>query len=944
MQTTPVFPLLILLSVPLAAVSEPTVPVARDAADSAARVRRTLAAGPATMRDLAEDEPGALFAGDVAAPAGRYRLHAPVAVHPLGDPATAWLMTQLRAGNAERTFNVLSLAAADEFADLTLDFMAQDGETPVAVHWTFEGKHASVARARSTETPTEPGFELSPEALDDETEVLDDLEGKDSLRPIERARLIKTCLMLREVHVEPLSPVAIAAVRTDKITYKRGEQGRAMVELHNAGAAPQTVSLAAEVVGGLERKWPVRTETVSVPAGGVRSWEATFGTEAMEWGCALHVAATVDGFPPETGTAVFSVPNHFWDVAIMGTCPAQMTRGFASMAAARQAAAQLREQGYTGFEAYFWAPCDFLDYTPETERFFSGQTAYVQSIAGTRNLIAACHELGIAATFYANLWGGSGEPAFEVMRRHPDWFGHANFHSGALDDAALMTAGIIRGPGHKVWSYNQLNDRAGMGLFDYHVEEILGARRMFGWDGIRYDSYYSAAWTIKAMTHIRERMRKEVPEFLFGYNAFADAEYRAGAMDSLSGGMVMAEGLRIGPGSRVLDYVRALDSWRAVAWPYGAAIGPLYGFTGGPEGAQPSPLDHILVASAILAAGAHPYYNRLGGPTGEHPAFALRYAELLFDTRQRNPRDPDRLVKFPDGVDPLAWRALLRTVSPGGDRRRLVLHVLNIPEDATLGDLAMRCARPLRNVPVRFELPEDSTVSGAWLLQAVPGVSQHPLPVAAEGRTVMVTLPEVRFYGVVVLEFTAKTPIPEALDAKTARDYQRDPIRDWWVIGPFPSDAKLSGFDAVYPPEKGVDLKAAYKGIDGKETAWSRRPRPAPTSVDFVQQWPGAPATAVAYAWTRLVSDRERDVWLYTGSDDTLTVWWNGEKALSLKTARPVVADSERTKVRLKKGVNTALVKVCQLGGGWGFVMRLGDENGRPAMNGVTVVSKGSGM
>jgi hypothetical protein len=917
----------------------PEVPLAANRADSEARMQQ--AAKSAYLRDLAEENVGTIYSGKFTAPAGRYRLHASVSVRPLNDMTTAWLTLALQAGNAGRGFDSLTFGLPDEFTDLTLDFTTAGGDTPVTVTWSFPGDVAATARKKSMDLPMGPAHGTDgtgPEKKDDLLSV-DDPEAR---LPLERAAAMKQCLMMSDIHVEPLSPVSVTALRADKITYTRGETGQSSFELRNASPAAQTVALAVEVEGGFDKSWPVRTETVTVPAGGTLAWKGAFDTKALSWGCALRATATVQGYPPETGTAIFAVPDHFWDVSIMATCPGQMTYGYTTMEGARQAAMQLKDEGYTGFEAYFWAPCDLLDYTPDTETFYSGQTAYIQTITGTRNLIAACHELGIKATFYANLWGGSGEPAFEIMRQHPDWFGSANFHSGALDDAALMTAGLIRGPGHKIWSYNQLNAQAGMPLFDWHVQEILGARKMFGWDGIRYDSYYSAPWTIKAMTHIRDRMNREAPDFLFGYNAFADAEFRVGAMDSISNGMIMAEGARIGPGSKAADFLHALNYWRELSWTYGSAIGPLYGFTGGPEGARPTPLDHILIASIFMAVGGHPYYNLLGGSVGEYPAFALRYAEAVYDTRLRDVASPEKVVAFGNNADPLLWRELVRTCAAGEGRQRLVLHVVNASNETVLGASDMKHLPPLRHVPVRFTLPAGAKPAGAWLLQAYPTVSRQALPVAVDGSAVTLTLPEVRFYGVVVLEFDSKTPLATKTDVRVARELQLKTVQDWWVLGPLAGDMQFSGFETVFPPESGVDLKASYKGSEGGDVTWVRRPPPAvpspsALSIDFLEQWPGFSKPGVAFAYTRIVSDQERDAFFYTGSDDTITIWLNGEKVQNLKTARPMIADSERIKILLKKGVNTLLVKVCQGYGGWSFVLRLADENGIPVTDGIIV-------
>jgi len=91
-----------------------------------------------------------------------------------------------------------------------------------------------------------------------------------------------------------------------------------------------------------------------------------------------------------------------------------------------------------------------------------------------------------------------------------------------------------------------------------------------------------------------------------------------------------------------------------------------------------------------------------------------------------------------------------------------------------------------------------------------------------------------------------------------------------------------------------------------------------------------------AYALTRVVSDQDRTATLYTGSDDTISVWVNGKSVLAKEVYRGATPDSERTGIALKKGVNTILVKVCQGTGGWAFYARLGDEYGLPLTEGVT--------
>jgi hypothetical protein len=55
------------------------------------------------------------------------------------------------------------------------------------------------------------------------------------------------------------------------------------------------------------------------------------------------------------------------------------------------------------------------------------------------------------------------------------------------------------------------------------------------------------------------------------------------------------------------------------------------------------------------------------------------------------------------------------------------------------------------------------------------------------------------------------------------------------------------------------------------------------------------------------------------GSDDTLTVWLNGEKVLAENVYRPAGPDQNQVTLKLKAGMNRLLLKICQGQGEWAF-------------------------
>jgi hypothetical protein len=168
-------------------------------------------------------------------------------------------------------------------------------------------------------------------------------------------------------------------------------------------------------------------------------------------------------------------------------------------------------------------------------------------------------------------------------------------------------------------------------------------------------------------------------------------------------------------------------------------------------------------------------------------------------------------------------------------------------------------------------------------------------------------------------------------------------LRDWFVIGPF--DAKdMSGFKTVYPPEEKVDLTAEYDGKQ-KKVGWKRFTvaEPAPAAFNdkglivSVREPLGDADDAVAYATTAFRVTAESEVEFRGAADDNFTVWVNGQRVFGFEEYRNGVRlDRHRFRVKLKAGVNTVLVKVCQAPRdptnpepNWEFLLRIVDETGK---------------
>jgi hypothetical protein len=133
----------------------------------------------------------------------------------------------------------------------------------------------------------------------------------------------------------------------------------------------------------------------------------------------------------------------------------------------------------------------------------------------------------------------------------------------------------------------------------------------------------------------------------------------------------------------------------------------------------------------------------------------------------------------------------------------------------------------------------------------------------------------------------------------------------WHVIGPF-DNAERKGFDTAFPPEKEVNLEAAYDG-KGQPVKW----QPFESAdeygkLDFNKPL-GMQKEATAYAVTTFYSPVEREAELRLGCKNAWKVWLNGELLFGRdEYHRGQQMDQYKLRCRLRPGSNTVLVKCCQ--------------------------------
>ena len=160
-------------------------------------------------------------------------------------------------------------------------------------------------------------------------------------------------------------------------------------------------------------------------------------------------------------------------------------------------------------------------------------------------------------------------------------------------------------------------------------------------------------------------------------------------------------------------------------------------------------------------------------------------------------------------------------------------------------------------------------------------------------------------------------------------------VTRWQVIGPF-DNAGGGGFDRVYPPEEGIDLKASLPGKSGPVRWQELTTRDDYGKVDLNQPFTALKGVA-GYAYAEVVGDTERPVEIRLGTKNGWKVWWNGRFLFGRdEYHRGAEIDQYRLPVVLKPGRNTLLVKLCQNEQTedwtveWEFQLRITDALGTP--------------
>jgi len=157
---------------------------------------------------------------------------------------------------------------------------------------------------------------------------------------------------------------------------------------------------------------------------------------------------------------------------------------------------------------------------------------------------------------------------------------------------------------------------------------------------------------------------------------------------------------------------------------------------------------------------------------------------------------------------------------------------------------------------------------------------------------------------------------------------QRGCLTNWWVLGPFPNRERATKNDFV-PVGERIDLAKTVQ--DGDQTlAWKYAPVDDPMGLLDFERTVARMDNCGAYAYAEIESDRDQDVLLKIGSDDSVFCWLNGRLVHAWDGNRGWGEDQDIVEAHLNVGTNTVLCKVINGGAQWSLSVRITDPDGKP--------------
>ncbi|MCX7430952.1 MAG: hypothetical protein NTY17_08120 [Planctomycetia bacterium] len=626
----------------------------------------------------------------------------------------------------------------------------------------------------------------------------------------------------------------IRSVLTDKVITAPGGSAIAVCEIVNVGEQPWQGTLDLTLLSGIEDRRSVGTVEVVVPAGEATTLRQEFDVGLQLFGRGLVATLADASGPIHTRDTAFAVADHFWDVALGTTGGGIVANsgmyGDRGPALVKEQVAHMRARYSNWFEKTFWAPDDWGNLMPTEPEWASGQAARQEHAGYLKQHISAARDQGIRVISYGKGMAG-GPSAYELLRKKPEFFVRnertgrwgANADLWDLDHWSDFTV-RAKEPKKFTTSWHRIPpDLARLDALDHGIDQLIASARRFGFDGVRFDGHFSAVDDVVStfnMRRLKERVWREHPDYLFGFNFCAPLDYadpfphevREGLA---GGGMWMNEAVgqwsRKGSGNFTSwrDYAtQELASSRRIQ-----AAGGTYHLIHRLPAERTEQQRYYKFVISVLA-GAHPCYgdHEFAPGATNWGRFLTRFGGLFWHPR-RAAVDPAvvgfEAIGLPADV---AWQTWPQTVPVAADREWLVVPFLRYP---ATDEIAKTDAYPAPATGGRLAVKATalrSRVKQAWWIE--PDAEPVPLKMDGDGT---LALPPIAPFGVVVLELEGCPGF-----APVARPRFTEPVSDAAVAKSRAGGGRIVVVDPLRP-ELNAAADDRVQTVESEQVSWSAK-------------------------------------------------------------------------------------------------------------------------
>ena len=422
-----------------------------------------------------------------------------------------------------------------------------------------------------------------------------------------------------------------------------------------------------------------------------------------------------------------------------------------------------QKKHYVNIGEYFVGKSHVWNLAPAEDEYPGG--AYWESNTATKTAIEEGHKFGMRGVAYVTSYSTHGLDDLEVSLRHPEWLAYDKL--GQPDNAGVNVRqedAVRNSPYGKYpqpgcfcsCNINWMNQAA----LDYHIDQLIANNKLVGMDGVRYDGEPGSQWgsmdiegkptlsvterkkeRVRFIRHIKERIRKEIPSYLFMFNAGRavglgnQVDLKNGKLDPdlqpvlENGGALCDEEIR-GAYSAINEF----HAWKKYADVMVSDVDLSrkeggYAYVLFPWTSTVHKNSDDIGYSILLAAGDHPWFGMAkndfdSDPGGTHYpiqkelfAFATRFSAMLWGKGIDRVREPEAIVEVNSAKGTIWWKNFVHRRKLADGREYVTIHLLNAPPNETMGVTEQPLPELIKNIEVVFKTP----VKKAWLATARPG-------------------------------------------------------------------------------------------------------------------------------------------------------------------------------------------------------------------------------